>query len=85
MRCRALQSIKGLHSDFTKKYKTPCFIERIHFIDIGISGNARVPGGPRGLQIRSAPATVGTGGFDSHTFPPLKWVTVIWLPIFLNY
>jgi len=29
MRCRALQSIKGLHSDFTKKYKTPCFIDRI--------------------------------------------------------
>ncbi len=38
-------------------------------------GNERVPGGPRGLQIRSAPATVGTGGFDSHTFPLLfsKW------------
>lgn len=33
------------------------------------NGNGGVPGGPRGLQIRSVPATVGVGGFDSHTFP----------------
>jgi len=25
--------------------------------------------GPYGLQIRCIPATVGVGGFDSHTFP----------------
>ena len=32
-------------------------------------GNGGVPGGPRGLQIRSVLTTVGIGGFDSHTFP----------------
>ena len=34
-----------------------------------IYGNARASGEPRGLQIRCVPATVGIGGFDSHTFP----------------
>ena len=32
-------------------------------------GNARVPGGLRGLQIRSVLTIVKIGGFDSHTFP----------------
>jgi hypothetical protein len=29
------------------------------------------PGGPRGLQIRRRRGSTGTGGFDSHTLPPL--------------
>ena len=48
-----------------------------------MDGNGRVPGGPRGLQIRSALATVGVGGFDSHTFP-LILLMVINLPKVLN-
>lgn len=38
-------------------------------------GNGRVPGGPRGLQIRSVLTTVGIGGFDSHAFPPVANAT----------
>ena len=38
----------------------------------GLSGGSGwVPGGLRGLQIRSGVVKTALGGFNSHTFPPI--------------
>jgi hypothetical protein len=46
-----------------------CAVLIVGIIVMDKHGSARVPGGPRGLQIRCVATTVVIGGFDSHTFP----------------